>query len=89
MASFRFLLHVLPGRFDPADILSRFEPAVPGGITRVRPILHEPLARVETVENGLLCRLPRLTNELYMSNTSADLSSDRSSFKKCVSVSQA
>ena len=81
-----FVHGVFSGRFDSADILSRFGLAVPGRITRARPILHEPLARVETVKNGLHCRLPRVTNALYMSNTSADIFSDRSSFKKWVSV---
>ena len=59
-------------------------------ITRVLPILHEFLACVETVKNGLFCRLRRLTNALYtcryMFNTNADLFSDRSSFKRFVSA---
>ena len=81
------LLHdIFSGRFDSPDVLSRFGLAVPARSTRVRPILHVPAARVDTVKNGLFCRLPRLANAFYQSNPSADICSDRFSFRKCVTA---
>ena len=60
--------------------------AVPARVTRTRPILHVPIARVETVKNGLFCRLPCRANRLHEITPGADLFSDRYSFKNCVSV---
>ena len=64
---------VFSSRVDLADILGRFALAVSARTIRVRPISHEPLARAETVKNGMFCRATRLTDVLYESNPDEDL----------------
>ena len=81
-----FLHGVFNGRVDSVDIQSMFGLAVPARLTRTRPILHVPTARVETIKNGLFCRLPRRANSLYEAMPCADLFGGRHSFIKCVSA---
>ena len=81
-----FLHGVFNGRVDSVDIQSMFGLAVPARPTRTRPILHVPTARVETIKNGLFCRLPRRANSLYEAMPCADLFGGRHSFIKCVSA---
>ena len=83
---FMFLHGVFSGRFDSADILDMFGLAVSARATRSRPILHVPIARVETIKNGMLCRLPRQANLLYAKVPSADLFGNRCAFQKCVTM---
>ena len=83
---FIFLHSVFSGRFDSADILGMFGLAVSARATRSRPILHVPIARVETIKNGMLCRLPRQANLLYAKVPSADLFGNRCAFQKCVTM---
>ena len=54
-----FLHGVFGNPFDCVDILGMFSLAVPARRTRTRPVLNVPATRVETVKNGLFCRLPR------------------------------
>ena len=81
-----FLHDVFHGRVDSADVQSTFSLAVPARVTRTRPILHVPTARVETIKNGMMCRLPRRANLLYDAIPCADLFDSRGSFMKCVSA---
>ena len=81
-----FLHGVFNDRFDSTVIQGMFGLAVPARDTRTRPILHVPTARVETVKNGMFCRIPRRANLLYATIPGADLFGGRYSFKKCVSV---
>ena len=83
---FMFLHGVFGGRIDSADVRAMFGLAVPARPTRSRPILYVPMARVETIRNGMFCRLPRRANNLYNVTPSADLFGNRGSFKRCVSV---
>ena len=68
-----FLHGVLNDRFDSSDIKGMIGLAVPARVTRTRPILHVPTARVETVKMacsagyhvvpiGLMKRHPALTS---------------------------
>ena len=81
-----FLHGVFGGRCDSTDIQGMFGLAVPARSTRSRPILHVPVARVETIRNGMFCRMPRRANALYARIPSADMFGSRSCFKQCVSV---
>ena len=81
-----FLHGVFGSRFDSVYILGMFSLAVPARRTRTRPVLNVPAARVETIKNGLFCRLPRQVHRLCEAIPGADLFSNRYQFKKCVSV---
>ena len=76
-----YLFNVFSGRVDSAQILSMFSLAVPTR-TRSSPVLYVPVARVDTVRNGMFCRLPRHANHLYSQLPSADLFGPRMSFRK-------
>ena len=79
---FNFIHNVFSGRINSPNILSMFSLAVPSGRTRSRPVLREPTARVETIKNGMFCRLPRLVNGLCAKQPSADLFGIKSAFKR-------
>ena len=59
-------------RIESAKILGLFSFAVPTK-TRSRPVLYVPAARVDTVRNGMFCRLPRCVNQLCEKVPAADL----------------
>lgn len=79
---FNFIHNVFSGRINSPSILSMFSLAVPSARTRSRPVLHEPTARVDTIRNGMFCRLPRRINELCAKQPIADVFGSKSVFKK-------
>ena len=81
-----FLHGVFGGRIDCGDVLGMFGLAVPARVTRTRHVLNVPTARVDTIKNGMFCRLPRLVNSLYQVTPGADIFSHRTKFMKCVST---
>ena len=68
-----FLHAVFAGRVRCGEVLGMFGLAAPARRTRGRPILYAPTPRVETIKNGLLCRLPRHVNSLCAAVPEADL----------------
>ena len=52
--------------------------------TRSRPVLYVPAARVDTVKNGMFCRLPRHVNQICEKVPAADLFGSKMAFKKPV-----
>ena len=75
---------VFAGRVRSSEVLGMFGLAVPARRTRGRPVLHVPIPRVDTIKNGLLCRLPKQVNALCAAVPGADLFGSRGSFMKCV-----
>ena len=76
-----FIHNVFSGKIDSAKIIGLFSLAVPTK-TRSRPVLHVPAARVDTVKNGMFCRLPRYVNQLCEKVPAADLFGSKMAFKK-------
>ena len=76
-----FIHNVFSGRINSPSILSMFSLAVPSARTRSRQVLHEPTARVDTIRNGMFCRLPRLVNGLCARQPVTDLFGKRYAFK--------
>ena len=60
-------------------LLGCFSIRVPSRATRHRAAFYEPVARVNTVKNGLFCRLPRLANDLMARCPQIDLLCDNKS----------
>ena len=79
-----YLHAVFAGRVRCGEVLGVFGLAVPARRTRGRPVLYVPTPRVETIKNGLLCRLPRHVNSLCAAVPEADLFGGRGNFMKCV-----
>ena len=79
---FNFIHNVFSGRINSPSILGMFSLAVPSARTRSRPVLHEPTARVETIRNGMFCRLPRRVNELCSRQPITDIFGTKSMFKR-------
>ena len=77
---------VFAGRVRSAEVLGMFGLAVPARRTRGRPVLHVPIPRVETIKNGLLCRLPKHVNALCAAVPEADLFGSRGSFMRCANA---
>ena len=82
MNDFNFIHNVFSGRINSPSILSMFNLAVPSVCTRLRPVLYVPRARVDTIKNGMFCRLPRLVNTLCARQPAADLFGRKWAFKK-------
>ena len=78
-----FVQNVFTGRIDSGDILAMFSLAVPSR-TRSKPVLYVPAARVDTIRNGLFCRLPRAVNSLCEKRPTADLFGSRAAFRSQV-----
>ena len=74
-----FFHSVLQGRCDSMYLLGCFSIRVPHRTTRYRATFHEPIARVNTVKNGLFCRLPRHVNDLITRCPHIDLFCDSKS----------
>ena len=49
-------------KIDSADLLASFALHIPSRSTHAYRLLNEPRARVNTVQSGLFCRLPRVAN---------------------------
>ena len=74
------LLHcIMQSRCDSMYLLGCFSIRVPSRATRHRAAFYEPVARVNTVKNGLFCRLPRLANDLMARCPQIDLLCDNKS----------
>ena len=72
-----FLKNILNSNMDTPLLLPSFSLHVPTRSTRSRHLLYEPRARVSTVQRGMFCRLPRVTNAFQNSPGShADLFGD-------------
>ena len=80
-----YLYKLFLGRIDSSKILRMFYLAVPTR-TRSRPVLHVPVARVDTIRKGMFCRLPRFVNQLCDKLSSYDLFRTRLYFKKQAKV---
>lgn len=76
-----FLHNVFSGRIDSCEILGMFSLAVPTR-TRSRPVLNVPVARVDTIRNGMFCRLPRCVNQLCEKLPVTDLFGAKFAFKR-------
>ena len=71
-----FLSRLFNHQIDSTFLRSEFGLAVPVRSVRHRDLLAVPYARVDTVRNGLFCKLPREINEFLRENNQADLFSD-------------
>ena len=71
-----FLHNIIQGRCDSMYLLSRFSIRVPSRSTRYRAAFFEPVARVNTIKNGMFCRLPRLTNDFLVRCPTVDMFCD-------------
>jgi len=80
-----YLYNVFLGRIDSCEVVGMFSLAVPTR-TRSRPVLHVPVARVNTIRNGMFCRLPRSVNQLCEKLPSTDLFGAKLAFKKQAKV---
>ena len=82
-----FLHSVFLGRVRCEEIVGMFGLSVPARRTRGRSVLYVPSARVETIRNGMFCRLPRHANSLYGRVPVSDLFASRFSFNASVKTS--
>lgn len=74
------LLHsIIRSRSDSMYLLSCFSIHVPSRTTRYRATFHESVARVNSVKNGMFCRLPRLANDFIARCPHVDLFHDNRS----------
>ena len=71
-----FFHSILQGRCDSMYLLSSFSIRVPSRATRYRAIFYEPVARVNSIKNGLFCRLPRHANAFISRCPYVDLFND-------------
>ena len=71
-----FLARLFNHQIDSTFLRSGFGLAVPVRSVRHRDLLAVPYARVDTVKNGLFCRLPRGINQFLHENNQVDLFSD-------------
>ena len=59
-----FLARLFKHQIDFSFLRSKFGLATPARSVRYRDLFATPFARVETVKNGLFCKIPRLMNVL-------------------------
>ena len=72
-----FLRNILSTKLDSPILLESFSLHVPTRSTRNCHLFYEPRARVNTVQRGTFCRLPRLTNSFLSGrDVTADIFSD-------------
>ena len=71
-----FLARLLKHQIDSTTLRSGFGLAVPARSVRHRDLFAVPFARVDTVRNGLFCRMPRTFNELLRENAKLDVFAD-------------
>ena len=72
-----FLKNILTTKLDCPFLLESFSLLVPARLTRSRHLLYEPRARVNTVQRGMFCRLPKHANCFLNSpETRADMYND-------------
>ena len=70
------LYSIIRSRCDSMYLLSCFSIRVPSRTTRYRASFFEPVARVNSVKNGMFCRLPRLANDFIARCPHVDLFHD-------------
>ena len=71
-----YVARLFKHKIDSSSLRSHFGLAVPPRSVRRRDLLAVPFARVETIKNGLYCRVPRLANEFLRENNQLDLFTD-------------
>ena len=71
-----FLARLFKHQIDSTALRSEFGLAIPARSVRHRHLFAVPFARVETVKNGLFCRMPRKRNDLLREDTKLDLFTD-------------
>ena len=71
-----FLARLFKHQLDSTSLRSKFGLAVPARSVRHRDLFEIPFARVETVKNGLFCRIPRLMNAFLPENDHIDIFGD-------------
>ena len=71
-----FLARLFKHQIDSTSLRSKFVLAVPARSVRHRDLFAIPFARVETVKNGLFCRIPRLMNVFLRENDRIDIFGD-------------
>ena len=71
-----YVARLFKHKIDCTSLRSCFGLAVPPRSVRRRDLLAVPFARVETIKNGLFCRVPRLMNEFLRQNDQLDLFTD-------------
>ena len=71
-----FIRSICRLRIDSADLLTSFALNIPTRSTRAYRRLNKPRARVNTVQSGLFCRLPRVANAFLNHCGRADIFCD-------------
>ena len=72
-----FLRNIISSKLDTPLLLESISLHVPTRSTRNRPLFYEPRARVNIVQRGMFCRLPRVTNSFLSGrDVTADVFSD-------------
>ena len=80
-----FIRNIFRLEIDSADLLASFSLHIPTRSTRTYKLFSEPRARVNTVQSGLFCRLPRVANAFFSRCSRADIFNDTFwSFKRMV-----
>ena len=80
-----FIRNIFRLEIDSADLLASFSLHIPTRSTRTYTLFSEPRARVNTVQSGLFCRLPRVANAFLSHCSRADIFNDTLwSFKRMV-----
>ena len=80
-----FIRNIFRLKIDCADLLASFALHIPTRSTRAYRLFSEPRARVNTVQSGLFCRLPRVANAFLNHCDRADIFSDTfCAFKRMV-----
>ena len=71
-----FLRNVVRGRLDSQALLNSFPLHVPPRSTRTLTLFAVPRARVRTIESGMFCRIPKVTNFFLASHSNVDIFHD-------------
>ena len=74
-----FFHNIIQGRCDSMYLLSCFSIRVPSRSTHNCATVYEPVARVNSIKNGLFCRLPRLATDFIARCPHIDLFCDSKS----------
>ena len=64
-----FIRNIFHAKLDVPNLIADFNLHVPIRSTRTQSLFHVPRARVNTVQHGMFCRLPRLTNQFVCDRT--------------------
>lgn len=80
-----FIRNIFRHKIDSAELLASFALHTPTRSTRANRLFSEPRARVNTVQSGLFCRLPRVVNVFLNCTNHADVFNDTfCAFKRIV-----